>query len=284
MRIALQMGTLATEGFSFERSIEVAESLGFQAVEVWMDRNMLWPLSTSRKDVKEANELLEAKEIDCVSTCPIPFEAEAWETFSFEFNLADPSEEKRRKAVEFFKKAIDLTVQLGAKLMLTLPGKVEQPNFMLSEASYRRHWNQSVKSIKECASYAEELGVALGVENAVVGSFCDTPYELKRIVKDVDSQNVKVYLDIANANTFYPPMDYVKELKGLLAECIHVTDNDGNYAYHLPIGMGTIDFHEVIMGLEKAGWNGYLLPEVFYKDDPIEGLRISKEALEKLII
>ncbi|MEM2122495.1 MAG: sugar phosphate isomerase/epimerase family protein [Candidatus Bathyarchaeia archaeon] len=284
MDIAMEMGSLITEGFSLKDSIETAHKLGFKAVEMWIDRNNLWPLSASKKEIESTKSMLESMGIRCVSTCPIPFKAVSWEIFEFEFNLADPDEANRGRAVEFFRKAIDVSAQLGAELVLIPPGKIEQPSFMQSKISYRRYLDQLVKSMKECAAYALDLGLTLGIENTVVGNFCDTPYELKRAVERSAFRNVKVYLDVANANIFHPPVEYIRELRDLLANCIHITDNDGSYAHHLPIGMGNIDFQEVISTLEEIGWDGYLIPEIFYKDNPIEGLRISKEKLEKIIV
>lgn len=283
MEVAMETGSLITEGFSLKDSINIAFKLGFKAIELWIDRNNLWPLFASKEEIESTRNLLESKGIRCISTCPIPFKAESWEIFEFEFNLADPVETNRDRAVEFFKKAIEVSAQLGAELVLIPPGKIEQPNFMQSKISYRKYMDQLVKSLKECAIYALDLGLTLGIENTVVGNFCDTPYELKRAAERTNLKNVKVYLDIANANIFHPPVEYIRELGGLLANCIHVTDNDGSYAYHLPIGMGSIDFYEVISSLKEIGWDGYLIPEIFYKEDPIEGLRISKEKLEQII-
>ncbi|MBS7644659.1 sugar phosphate isomerase/epimerase [Candidatus Bathyarchaeota archaeon] len=283
MDIAMETGSLVTEGFSLRESIEAALKLGFKAVELWMDKNNLWPLSASKEEIESTRDMLKSMGIRCISTCPIPFKAESWEIFSFEFNLADPNDRDRSRAVEFFKRAIDISAQLGAELVLIPPGKIEQPNFMQSKVSYRKYMEQLVRSIRECATHALDLGLTLGIENTVVGNFCDTPYELKRAVERTALRNVKVYLDVANANIFHPPVEYILELKDLLANCIHITDNDGSYAYHLPIGMGSIDFLEVVSTLREIGWDGYLIPEIFYKDNPLEGLRISKERLEGLL-
>ena len=45
----------------------------------------------------------------------------------------------------------------------------------------------------------------------------------------------------------------------------------------------TIDFKEVIAELKNSGWNGYLVPEVFYAEDPVNGVKQSKEKLQELI-
>ncbi len=283
MEVALETGSLVAEGYNLNDSLDIAQKLGFKAVEIWIDRDNLWPFTVSENDISQTKQALDEKKIQCVSTCPVPFTSETWETFEFEFNLADPNENRRIKAVEFFKKAIDVSAQLEAEVVLIPPGKVEETNFMASNFSYRQYQDQLVKSLKECGAYAAQSNVILGIENTSVGNFCDTPYELKAPIEKVGLDNVKAYLDIANANIYHPPIEYLNELRGLLAECMHITDNDGIHAQHLPIGMGTINFPEVISQLKRIGWDGYLLPEIFYKEDPLEGLRISKRLLEKYI-
>ena len=47
--------------------------------------------------------------------------------------------------------------------------------------------------------------------------------------------------------------------------------------------MGTINYEKVIEALKEVGWDGYLIPEIFYDEDPVGGLKRSKEALEKMI-
>ncbi|MGC8962086.1 MAG: hypothetical protein ACP5K1_06570, partial [Candidatus Bathyarchaeia archaeon] len=95
MDIAMETGSLITEGFSLKESIEAAHKLGFEAVELWIDKNNLWPPSTSKEEIKTTRDMLESMGIRCISTCPIPFKAESWQIFEFEFNLADPDEHER---------------------------------------------------------------------------------------------------------------------------------------------------------------------------------------------
>jgi hexulose-6-phosphate isomerase len=154
---------------------------------------------------------------------------------------------------------------------------------MSSKSSYRNHWDRAVESLKECSKHAEEVDVCLAIENAVVCNFVDRPEELLKMVRQVGSDHVKVYLDLANANAFFPPVDYLETLRDSLCTCIHVSDNDGSYPAHLPIGMGTIDYRKCIDKLREIGWDGYLVPEVFYGKDPVAGVRKSKQALTGLL-
>jgi sugar phosphate isomerase/epimerase len=47
--------------------------------------------------------------------------------------------------------------------------------------------------------------------------------------------------------------------------------------------MGTIDFRSCIEALKRVGWDGYLVPEIFYAKNPKDGVRRSKDALLGLL-
>jgi len=281
MEVAFQAGTFASR--SFQEWISVAERLGLRAMELWIDRNHLWPASTGKERRRQALEVLQAHGIKVTSLCPIPFEEKGWTEFRFEYNLAHPEESRRAEAVAWYKSVLELASDLEARNIIALPGKIEEADLMKSRFSYRQHWSQMVRSFKECAKKAEDLGVYMGVENAVVCNYVDLPEELGRVVDEVGSDYVKVYLDVANANVFQPPEHYIRTLRGKLCNTIHTTDNDGTYPYHLPLGMGTIDYRNVLGTLKETGWDGYLVPEIFYEQDPEGGLRRTKEQLEQMV-
>jgi len=283
VKLSVNVGSFALEGYGFKRHVELASKLGFQAVELWIDRKNLWPLKLKKPLRQRALQVIKSYGLTVTSLCPIPFSAKKWEEFGFEFNLADQDPGRRRMAVKFYNSALDLASNLGAKAIIVLPGKMEEPNLMKSKASFRNYFERAVESLKDCSRHAEGVGVCLGVENAVVGNFIDRPEEMASIVDEVSSEYVKAYLDISNANVFFPPTRYIETLRGRLLGCIHVSDNDGTYAWHLPIGMGKIDYRGVIQKLKEIHWDGYLVPEIFYSKDPVKGVRDSKVKLEGLI-
>jgi sugar phosphate isomerase/epimerase len=252
-------------------------------MELWVDKNHFWPENISKREKSEVLSKLDSFRVKLVSTCPIPFTSKDWATFEFEYNLASQTESLRHKAVEWYKLNIDLAADLGASVVLVVPGKIDEPNFMKSSHSYRQYWSSLVRSLKECARYAEEYGVTLGVENTVVSNFINLPGEMRSVIDEVNSENVKAFLDIANANVYLPPEMYIDELRERLCNCVHLTDNDGTYPYHLPIGMGTINYEKIVQKLKTVGWNGYLVPEIFYDKDILVHLKDTKERLYKII-
>ncbi len=283
LEVGLQAGTFATIGKGFLDWIAIARDLKLNAIELWIDEENLWPATTTKKERKPYAEELRSNGMKVTSISPTPFKATGWQEFRFEYNLADPDDKARRRAVGFYKSIISLAAEFEAKNVLVIPGKIDNPDLMKSKFSYRQHLEQVIKSLKECSKDAQDFGVYLGIENAVICNYVDLPEELMQLVETVNSEHVKAYLDIANANVFRDPEVFVRSLAGHLCNTIHTTDNDGTYPYHLPIGMGSINYKHILRVLKETGWDGYLLPEIFYKDDPIGGLRRSKRVLESLI-
>jgi protein FrlC len=283
LRLALGTGSLTTSGFNLDRCLETAEELGFEFLDLWIDRENLWPLGLKREQKEETIEKISQRGLKVVSTCPILFKTVDWKDFEYEFNLAHPDELERRKAVDFVKGCMELSRALQSTTMLVLPGKVDQPDFIKSKVPYRAYFAQAVKSLKECAEHASQFELTLGVENAVVGNLADTPGELHRLLSAVNSERVKAYVDTANANVFYPPEEYLEVLEGKLVNCVHVSDNDGTRPDHLPVGMGRIDFPRFLKKLKNSNWDGYLVLETFYAENPTAGLKMSKERLSKIM-
>jgi L-ribulose-5-phosphate 3-epimerase len=283
MMVALQCGSLWLAGMGFGDWVRVADMLGFRAMELWLDRGNFWPLTSERMERRRALEGLKAHGISVPSVCPLPLEEGGWSEFRFEFNIASPDNNMRERALDFYRRAVDIAFDFEAETVLTLPGKIEEPNLIKSQHSYRIYLARLLESLKILARYAHDRGITLGVENAVICNYIDLPSELRYVVESVGEDNVRVYLDVANANVFMPPMDYVEELAPILCRQIHITDNMGDKPLHLPLGMGNIDYEKIIARLKELGWDGYLLPEIFYNDDPIGGLKICKEKLERVI-
>lgn len=284
LKLSLNTGTFVLTGYSLQQYIKLASDLGFEGVELWLDRDKLWPRILDKSGRRKVKEIVESYDLLITSILPDPFkQVKEWKIFEYTYDVAHPDPKKREASVKFYNTALDVASDLEAEVMIALPGVIEQPNLMLSPSSYRDHWDRAIESLKKCAKHAEDVGVCLGIENAVVCNFVDRPDEMLRMVRQVDSEYVKAYLDVANANVFFPPIDYIETLRDMLASCIHVSDNDGSYAYHLPIGMGKIDYKSVVEALTKIGWNGFLVPEVFYAEDPEGGVKKSKEALTKVL-
>lgn len=284
MLLALETGSFSLYGIPFEACLRLAREIKFDAIELWCDRKTLWPDLIRSKERRKIKERIDSYGLKVTSIAPDPFlRVKQMRFFDFRYNIAHPDLKKRRDSVKFYGTAFDVARDLEAQTVIVMPGVIETTNLIASESSYRNHWERARHSLIECSRHAEEAGVHMGIENAVICNFLDRPEELYKMVTEVGSDHVKVFLDISNANVFFPPTDYIKLLHAHLANCIHVSDNDGTYPHHLPIGMGTIDYRSCIDELRALGWNGYLIPELFYAKDPEAGIRTTYKALAEML-
>jgi hexulose-6-phosphate isomerase len=284
LKVAFETGSLSLYGYRLEECMQFASDLKFDSVELWCDKKNLWPKLLKPVERRKIKESIDRYGMKAVSILPDPFgKVRQWKYFDFKINVAHPSAKIRNDSMKFYNAALDVGRDLEAEVVLALPGAIGQPIMMASKSSFRNHWDRAVESFKECAKHAEDVGVCLGIENAVVCNFVDRPEELLKMTREVGSQYVKAYVDLANGNAFAPPVEYIHLLRDSLCKCIHVSDNDGSYPSHLPIGMGTIDFRSCIEALRGIGWDGYLVPETFYQKNPKDGVRKSKEALLRLL-
>ena len=61
---------------------------------------------------------------------------------------------------------------------------------------------------------------------------------------------------------------------------IHISDNLGEEDNHLPVGAGTVNFHEIVKALKGIGYAKTITLEVFSKDR--DYLKMSRNKIEAM--
>jgi protein FrlC len=91
-----------------------------------------------------------------------------------------------------------------------------------------------------------------------VGEVICSADSLLRLIHDVGLPNFKANFDTGHFSAQRENVTLaLAKLEGQFAN-IHLSDNDPANTDHLPIGQGTIDWHEFVRALHAAGYNGYL--------------------------
>ena len=101
------------------------------------------------------------------------------------------------------------------------------------------------------------------------------------IEEDLEGVNVGVCLDYGHAHLMGDLGDAVETLSGHLWTT-HVHDNNGKRDDHLVPFSGTIDWDAAMMATQKIGYDGALIMEVGDTGDPLDVLRRSAKARERL--
>lgn len=260
--------------------MEIAAELKYQGVEMIFDDNLLEPSSISKDERKRYVEKAESLGLEIPSVATGVF---------WKYNLGSSDSRVREKGLEYIRKGLELAHDLGSKVLLVVPG-VADPAI-----SYSKIYENSVKSLRESAKYAEDLGVIIGLEN-VWSKFLYSPLEFAKILDDVGSSNVQAYFDVGNVVALGYHEHWIEVLKGKIA-MVHVKDFDenvGGLKGFRHVGKGSINWNNIINLLKDSGYNGFLnveAPPEFYPDlerprYPEDGIRAAKdnsEALDKIL-
>jgi myo-inositol catabolism protein IolH len=188
------------------------------------------------------------------------------------FRWSGPDEDERQAAVRYWKRAIQITSDLGVTSMNSeFNGRPDQP--ARSEALFWR-------SMEELLPHFEREGIQLVLEPHP-DDFIEDGYEAINMIRGINHPNVK-YLYCA-PHTFHHGNDAPGMIKyaGDLLTNVHLADafnhtaSSGNryilnppgtparVHQHLDIGQGEVDFDELFRELHRNGFDGTLTACVF---------------------
>lgn len=175
------------------------------------------------------------------------------------YNMISPEASVRRNAVDFTKRLVDLSNEVGAKIF----GGVIYCAWGYTTGKMRSEdeWKWGVEAFREVALHAQKgSSLQLGIEslNRFESHFINTADDAVRFVTDVGVPNVKVLLD-----TFHMIREENSITEAILAAgprlgYVHTNENQRG----IP-GTGLVPWLEVFTALKKIGYDGCLTIESF---------------------
>ena len=214
-------------------------------------------------------------------------------------SLVDTDFRERQRHLDYIKGCIDLATDVGTGVVHVLAG--HPPDGV----SGGRAWGWLLESLATCIHYAEERGVALGLE-AVVGSIVANMSDLSRLIADLGEDKLCVNFDPSHLVVAEEdPADWVRILGSRIVH-LHIKDAkkipagfefpplpEGTMRFstefeYLPLGKGVIDFGAMVGALRETGYDGFLSMEyegIFfgYAEDPWEVAVQTKSFLANLL-
>lgn len=174
-------------------------------------------------------------------------------------NLASHNERIRNSSILEVKKSMDLASQLGAQIVVVHPGHIP----ILGRKLNHKILEYNRDSLKECSTYAQEVGVFMCVENMpdIEGLLYKNLDDLESLIINIDAY---LTLDVGHAHN---NMFTVEEmLNNSRIKHVHLSDNDGSYDSHQALGKiknrKGINFKSLFNGLKKTKYDGMLVVEV----------------------
>jgi hexulose-6-phosphate isomerase len=200
--------------------------------------------------------------------------------------LSSPNPTARDVTVESLKQGLRDAKAYGAKSVLLVPAVVNK------DISYADAYTRSIAEIKKAIPLAEELGVAIAIEN-VWNAFLMSPLEAAAYVDQFKSPMVRWHFDVGNVVNTGWPQHWVQVLGARIAN-VHIKefsrklrDEKGPRAgFAVDLLDGDSDWPAVMSALDTAKYDGWLITEQAYRlrgvDDATWLAHISKK-LDQII-
>ena len=172
-----------------------------------------------------------------------------------EQDLANRSEDNRKKAVSYFERQIEAVKEVGAEYLVVCPSAVGKTTPMGAEGE---DWKWAIDSVQKLTKKAEELNITLVIEplNRYESCIVNTGADATKFVKEVNHPKVKMLLDsyhmnIEERDLEFPFLDAQDNL-----HILHVADSNRR-----SMGRGLIDFKPFISGIKRIKFDGYVVVE-----------------------
>ncbi len=136
------------------------------------------------------------------------------------------------------------------------------------------------RSVEEIVSLASDVNVRVALE--VMPNALSSAAMICSLIEDeLDGLDVGVCLDYGHAHLMGDLGEAIETVSGHLWTT-HVHDNDGRRDDHRVPFAGRIDWDAAMMETQKIGYDGALMFEVADSGDPIEVLKRTASARERL--
>lgn len=226
---------------SVRRRFELAQEAGFEGIEI-------------RSALNQA-EVLAARDATGLAI-PSVTGAVHWVK-----TLSDPNPAVRADGLAGLLQALRDAKAYGASSVLLVPAVVS------AGVSYADAWRRSVAEIRKALPLAEELGVAIAIEN-VWNQFLLSPLEAARYVDQFASPWVRWHFDIGNVLNTGWPEQWIPVLGARIAH-VHVKefsrklrDERGPRAgFNVELLRGDNDWPAIMRALDGIGYQGWMITE-----------------------
>ena len=191
------------------------------------------------------------------------------------FSNASADEARRRAAIAEAEAALALAKHAPFRFLVTHLG------VPASEAIGGDNQRDAARrSIEDLVALAAEVNVRVAIE-VIPNPLSSASDLLDLIEEDLDGLDVGVCLDYGHAHLMGDLGEAIETLSGHLLTT-HVHDNGGRRDDHLVPFAGTIDWDAAMMSTQKIGYEGIFMLEVGDTGDPVDVLRRSVKARERL--
>lgn len=236
-------------------NLTLAKSAGFDGVELSLNNRPEISLTSTDKEIKEIKNIADGLGLSLYSLCC----DSCWD-----LRVSDDDAAIRERAKDMIKRQLETAKLLGADTILVIPGVVNACfSHPEKKVAYDTVYERSLKAFGELKTYAEKIGVSIGLEN-VWNKFLLSPLEMKEFIDEIGSDYVGSYLDVGNTLHIGYPEDWVRIL-GKRIKKVHFKDyrvEVGGLSGFVDLLAGDVNYPEVMKALGEIGYDGWVTAEM----------------------
>lgn len=217
--------------------------MGFDLVEIALE-------DSSLVDAGEIRRLLEESWLG-VTVCG---------AFGPSRDLASEDSAVVREALEYIRKALELSQQVGAKIlcgpMYSAVGKARH----IPAEERRREFDRAAEGLRQAAVMARERGVTLGVEplNRFETDMINTAEQARRMVEAVNHPSLRIHLDTFHMNIEESSVYEAVKTAGEYLCHVHASESHRGVP-----GAGLAAWEQLRKGLADIHYDGAVVIETF---------------------
>ncbi|OOM76843.1 endonuclease 4 [Clostridium puniceum] len=200
-------------------------------------------------------------------------------------NLAHPDDAELKILLDRFKEHIRFARDFGCSLVGTETGALNKEYVYGPENNTEEAFLRTLNSVKELVKEAEKFGVIVAIEG-VAKHVINTPERMKRVLDNIDSNNLQVIFDPTN---YITPENYKNqdqlikkafELFGDRIVAVHAKDFicENNEIKLAPIGKGLLNYELLLSVLKEK--NQYI--DIFFESTKPEHVDDSIDYITKM--
>jgi len=293
-----------TNGLAHHRPLDalrLAAAIGYRGVALTPDVGQLDPYRLDPREVRAVRDL--ARELDLWLTIETGARFLLDPARKHAPNLCDPEPAAARRRVDFYRRCVDLAVDLGAPLMSLWAGAAGEGQTLDPWVDAAAHPSdldagaqalapgapaavgdtlaRLVEGLAAVIAHADTAGVAVGFEPEP-GMFVERPcgYGALRDRLRARGASLALTLDLGHCVVTSDPVDGVLARFGADLAHVHIADCPRGVHEHVQLGQGDLDLPAALGALERGGFVG--LAAVELSRDSHRGPAAAHEALALL--
>lgn len=247
------------------KELDSISELEFDFLELTMDPPQAH-YTMIRKEMKSILKALDRYSMKII--CHLP-------TF---VSTADLTPSLRKASLNEVLNSLDVAAELGClKVVL-------HPSYMLGLSIFviEKAKEYAIESLDAIMTKGNQLGLIICLENMFPGTHSLVePEDFSEIFENFPE--LKLTLDIGHAHIRDKDgkraLNFIKRFSDYISH-IHASDNLGKEDNHLPVGVGTVNFPEIVKAIKEIEYDDTITLEVFSKDR--DYLKISREKLKTM--